>query len=954
MTTETPYSKTDLTFIPSRVELKWQALWERKQVFKYSPDATNPSNNFVMTLPPPNVTGSLHLGHTYMCAIQDAVARFQRMLGKAVLWLPGTDHAGIATQSVVERKLAASGESRQSLGRVGFLDAVWDWTRQHQGRIKKQLDRLGCSLDWSLEFFTMEPRLNRAVNEAFVRLYEKGLVYRQEKIVNMSCALATTVADIEVESAQLEGPTWVEVPGYPQPVQFGVMVYFKYRVAPLPGDDGELFVTVGTTRVETMLGDVAIAVHPDDARHRHLHGRTALHPFVAGRKLPVVCDAVAVDSAFGTGAVKVTPFHDETDFAIAVRMRLAKEIVAASRAIDDRGHICVAGPFYGMHRYQCRSAIVDALKAEGLFVGVEPNKMVLRRCSRSGDVIEPMLRLQWFVRCSPLAEKVLAALDARRLVVLPEPFGETELRRWLDNLHDWCVSRQLWWGHRIPAFYKDGRVKVSTDPVPGWEQDEDVLDTWFSSGLLPFAALPQPPAALPDPLTDVLETGSDILFFWVARMLMLGLELTDKLPFACVLLHGTVRDKTGAKMSKSKGNVLDPLAVIDGVSKEELLAEVDRLPISAADKAQGKALRAKEFPHGIEECGADALRSGLLSYMTGEDCRGINLDVNRVVSHKHFCNKLWNLCRFYRTNAAPFFPASSFADFDAARDLAVLVAEVEGSAQTVTEQWLLSRLAAALQTAFAAYTRFAFAECVQTLFVFAKRDLCDVYVELAKPSFAKKDALAEVRARCLFLAVEGLLRFLHPMMPHITEELWSAHIASVFPDSDCGFLAFQRLGRLSVTVEQVPLVDTAVELAAVYRSFVAALGFDYAQQKLVSVGVLAEHNADVLASLGFALVRNSQPWKRGDNNGIRVFDKAGTQLFVCVDKTKVKSQEINSIRNKERRLKKLLEKHTKKSEKIRSDKVPVAVLEKAKTDKANVEKQHGLLLSVLQSLDLVG
>ncbi|KAJ6837392.1 putative valine--tRNA ligase, mitochondrial 1 [Iris pallida] len=651
---------------PSAVEKSWYAWWETAGFFKA--DATSGKPPFTIVLPPPNVTGALHIGHGLTAALQDTIIRWRRMSGYNTLWVPGMDHAGIATQVVVEKKLMREKKlTRHDIGREKFVSEVWKWKNEYGGTILNQERRLGASLDWSRECFTMDEKRSKAVTEAFVRLYREGLIYRDHRLVNWDCTLRTAISDIEVDHKEIKEETLLKVPGYEFPVQFGVLTSFAY---PLEGGLGEI--VVATTRIETMLGDTAIAVHPKDARYTHLHGKFATHPF-NGRKIPIICDDILVDPKFGTGAVKITPAHDPNDFDVGKRHKL--EFV---NIFTDDGKINSNGgaKFEGMPRFNARVSVLEALHAKGLYRGAQKNDMNLGICSRSNDVVEPMIKPQWFVNCHGMAKAALDAVmdkDNKKIEIIPEQY-EHEWKRWLENIRDWCISRQLWWGHQIPAWYvildddhfKDigsyndhwvvGRsveeaISEANNKYPGRKfeiaQDPDVLDTWFSSGLFPLSVLGWPDdtsdfnAFYP---TSVLETGHDILFFWVARMVMLGMKLGGDVPFTKVYLHPMIRDAHGRKMSKSLGNVIDPLEVINGISLEGLHKRLEEGNLDPNELVIAKQGQVKDFPNGIAECGADALRFALISYTAQSD--KINLDVLRVVGYRQWCNKLWNAIRF--------------------------------------------------------------------------------------------------------------------------------------------------------------------------------------------------------------------------------------------------------------------------------------------------------------------
>lgn len=624
------------SYSPDYVEASWYQWWEKEGFFTPEYHARVPqakNQTFTMCIPPPNVTGTLHLGHALTVAIEDAVVRWKRMQGYRVLWVPGCDHAGIATQSVVEKRLLQDqGRRRQDLSREEFLQEVWTWKNQKGDEIYRQLRRLGASLDWSRACFTMDQGFSDAVTEAFVRLCDSGLIYRSERLVNWSCSLESAISDIEVESQELSGRTLLSVPGYDRKVEFGTMVTFAY---PLDGQDGE--VAVSTTRPETMMGDVAIAVHPDDPRYQAVHGKQCRHPF-ADRLIPIVTDTM-VDMQLGTGAVKVTPAHDHVDFQLSRRHSLPCLTVIAG---DGTMAPSCGQWLEGVKRFDAREKVLEALAEKKLLRGKKDHAMSLPKCSRSGDVIEPLLKKQWFLRCEDMASRAIQAVEDGQLEIIPHLHTKT-WKNWLSNISDWCISRQLWWGHRIPAYQVAFPGSSANQEQERWvwgrseqeardraasqygvapdaltlTQDPDVLDTWFSSALFPFAMLgwPQKTVDLQQFYPNsVLETGSDILFFWVARMVMLGTELTGQLPFKQVLLHSLVRDKHGRKMSKSLGNVVDPLDVISGVSLERLQEKVTAGNLDPRERAVSLEAQRKEFPKGIPECGTDALRFALCSY----------------------------------------------------------------------------------------------------------------------------------------------------------------------------------------------------------------------------------------------------------------------------------------------------------------------------------------------------
>eukprot|EP00970_Alexandrium_tamarense_P018589 scaffold13354_cov181-Alexandrium_tamarense.AAC.2 len=716
----------------------------------------------------------------------------------------GTDHAGIATQSVVEKMIMKqSNQTRHDLGREAFISKVWEWKSEYGNRITTQLRRLGSSVDWSRERFTMDDMCSKAVVEAFNRFHEDGLLYRAERLGNWSCALKSAISDIEVDYIDLDGRTFLEVKTHKGNkndakgrYEFGVLTSFAY-----PIEDSEEQLVVATTRLETMLGDTAVAIHPEDPRYTHLHGKCVVHPF-NGRKIPIVCDKELVDMSFGTGAVKITPAHDPNDYECGKRHNLEFiTVLTPDGAINHNG-----SQFEGMMRYDARIAVEEALKEKGLYKGKEPNKMRLGLCSRSGDILEPMITPQWYVNCSDMAKRSTDAVRNGELKILPVEHEKTWFQ-WLDNIRDWCVSRQLWWGHQIPAWFatkkgEEGVLKTDMKSNDRWivarseevsligliyeedaydkaekllgcsrdeiilERDEDVLDTWFSSGLFPFSVLGWPEetddfkAFYP---TSLLETGLDILFFWVARMVMMGLQLTDKLPFHTVYLHAMVRDKDGRKMSKSLGNVIDPLEVINGCTLETLLEKLEGGNLPPKEVARAKKDQEADFPEGIPECGSDALRFGLLAYTV--QGRDVNLDMKRVVGYRLFCNKLWNATRFALQFVSDFQPTANILE------------ELMGSGKmAIRDKFMISRLMACSETVNDCFANYKFGDSQMAAYSYWMNDVCDVYLELIKPVvYDKSDVNKDNRwaaQATLWVAIEAGLRILHPMMPFVTEELW--------------------------------------------------------------------------------------------------------------------------------------------------------------------------------------
>ncbi|ESO02109.1 hypothetical protein HELRODRAFT_106472 [Helobdella robusta] len=785
-----PGDKKDLSgpmpdsYSPQYVEAAWYAWWEKSGFFKpgygrSSATEPNPNGKFMIVIPPPNVTGSLHLGHALTNSIQDAITRWHRMNGKTTLWNPGCDHAGIATQVVVEKKLWKERKlTRHDLGRKAFVDAIWKWKEEKGDRIYHQLRILGGSYDWDRACFTMDPKLSKAVTEAFVRLHESGIIYRSYRLVNWSCSLKSVISDIEVDKRELTGQTMLSVPGYDEKIEFGVLVSFAY-----PVENSNEEIVVATTRIETMLGDTGVAVHPDDPRYKHLTGKSCVHPFF-DRLLPIVFDDM-VDTQFGTGAVKITPAHDHNDYECGKRHNL--QFINIMKDDGTLNESC--GQFSGMKRFHARKKVLQALKDKGLFRACQNNPMVVPVCSRSKDIIEPLLKLQWFVNCSDMAQKAVDAVRNGDLKIIPDAFEKTWYQ-WLEKCRDWCISRQLWWGHQVPAYFvtiddpyilpgteEDNRFwvsasseeearkkaarrfKVDEDKIT-LRQDEDVLDTWFSAGLFPFSVL-----GWPDPSEDLdffypgslLETGHDILFFWVARMVMLGLQLLGKLPFKEVYLHAMIRDKYGRKMSKSLGNVIDPLDVIRGIQLEDLHKQLYDGNLDPKEIEVAKEGQKAQFPQGIPECGTDALRFGLCAYTS--QGRDINLDVLRVQGYRFFCNKLWNATKFVLTNLTDSFkPLSEF--------------KLTGKESSM-DLWIVSRLCDTVESCNRAFLTYDFPVATTACYNFWLYELCDIYLEHSKPILYGNDEESKTTTReILYSCLETALRLIHPFMPFISEELY--------------------------------------------------------------------------------------------------------------------------------------------------------------------------------------
>ena len=731
------------TYDPHNLEQYWYRTWEKADYF--APKGDGPS--YCIMIPPPNVTGSLHMGHAFQDAIMDALVRYHRMKGERTLWQPGTDHAGIATQMVVERRLNAKGKTRHDLGREAFVEQVWKWKAESGDNITRQLRRMGASLDWGRERFTMDEGLSKAVMDVFVQLYEEGLIYRGKRLVNWDPVLHTAVSDLEVESKEENGHLW----------------HFRYPLA-----DGSGHVVVATTRPETMLGDTAVAVHPNDERYRDLVGKEIALP-LTGRRIPIIADDY-VDPEFGSGCVKITPAHDFNDYAIGTRHNLPMINVFTE---DARINNSPPVQYRGLDRFEARTKVVEDLQALDLVETIEPHKLMVPRGDRSHAVIEPYLTDQWFVRAAPLAEPAVKAVEDGRIQFVPDNWKNTYFE-WMRNIEDWCISRQIWWGHRIPAWYDEhGNIFVARDEEGArakarekhghdvlLTQDTDVLDTWFSSALWPFSTLGWPDDT--DDFkhfypTNVLVTGFDIIFFWVARMIMMGLKFTGDAPFHKIYIHGLVRDAQGHKMSKSKGNVLDPIDLIDGIELEPLVRKRTSGLMQPDMATKIENATRQEFPGGIPAFGTDALRFTFAALAsTGRD---IKFDLNRIEGYRNFCNKLWNAARYVLMNTANKDCGQNGGDV----------------ALSLADRWILNRLQHAIQHTTDAINGYRFDHAAQAIYEFTWSEYCDWYLELSKVIIndaSSTEAQLRGARRTLVQALEALLRLTHPLMPFITEEIW--------------------------------------------------------------------------------------------------------------------------------------------------------------------------------------
>ncbi|EQK98237.1 valyl-tRNA synthetase [Ophiocordyceps sinensis CO18] len=754
---------------PIAVESAWYEWWEKEGFFKpeFTADGkVKDEGSFVIVHPPPNVTGSLHMGHALGDSLQDVMIRWSRMNGKTTLWVPGCDHAGISTQSVVENMLwRRQQKTRHDLGRTKFVETVWEWKEDYHKRINTVLRRMGGSFDWSREAFTMDANLSAAVAETFVQLHEEGIIYRANRLVNWCTKLNTALSNLEVVNKELPGRTLLDVPGYDKKVEFGVIVHFKY---PVEGSDEKL--EVATTRVETMLGDTGIAVHPNDARYKHLVGKFATHPFIEGRKLPIVADEY-VDMGFGTGAVKLTPAHDANDFNLGQKHNLEFiNILTDDGLMNDN-----AGPYKGQKRFDVRYAIQDALKERGLYVDKRDNPMTVPLCDKSKDIIEPIMKPQWWVRMKELAEPAMQVVRDGQIKIKPDA-AERSYFRWLEDINDWGISRhqqtamveggsgvvpedKLWFAGRT----REEAEKKATAALPGkkftLEQDEDVLDTWFSSALWPFSTLGWPnkthdlETLYP---TSILETGWDILFFWIARMITVGLKMTGKIPFKEVYCHSLVRDSEGRKMSKSLGNVIDPLDVIFGTKLEDLHEKLyqGNLPPNEVQKAI--KFQKTAFPDGIPQCGADAMRFTMINATTGGG--DINLEIKVVHAYRKFCNKIFQ--------ATKYVLGSLPQGFTPWKDGAV-------RGKSLAERWILDRMNTAARDINVALAEREFSKSTIIVYRYWYAELCDVYIENSKSII--RDGTDEERnsaIQTLYTALEAALTMIHPFMPFITEEMW--------------------------------------------------------------------------------------------------------------------------------------------------------------------------------------
>ncbi|EPR79857.1 Valyl-tRNA synthetase [Spraguea lophii 42_110] len=809
------------SFIPSYVESSWYQWWEEKGYFKPETleEYQKVKDPYVIPIPPPNVTGKLHIGHSMMIAIQDSIARYKRMKGHPVLYIPGTDHAGIATQTVVEKKLYKEKNlKKEDLGREKFLKSVWEWKELYGNSILEQIKRMGTSVDFSRLSFTLNDMVSSAVVEAFNRFYEKGLIYRDKKLVNWCSKLKTTLSDLEVNHVILKSYEDYLVDG--KKYKFGIIYAFYYKV-------GDEKIEVETTRPETILGDSGLCINPNDKRYMHLKGKYAINP-ITEEQVPIIFDEYA-QMDFGSGIVKLTPAHDFNDFELGKKHKL-KMI----RVIDDNNKMTV-GKYKGMNRFDCREEIIKDLTAKGLFVEKRKYEQTLPICSRSGDIVEPVMKDQWWMNCNEMARKALEVVESGEIELLPVEAFKT-WKNWLINIRDWCLSRQLWWGHRIPAY------KIESGNETEWivarsmqeardqadkkykeytiNQDEDVLDTWFSSGLWPFAILGWPEETddykkyFP---TSILETGSDILFFWVARMVMMSLELTGKIPFKQILLHGIVRDTHGRKMSKSLGNVIDPIFVIEGISlkglNESIMTNLDKDEIKKAIEGQKK-----EYPNGIPQCGADALRFALCSHTSG--IKDINLDVLRVEGYRRFCNKIWNSFKFVEKMI---------------KDAGIeKIEDCDSNEEFI--YWILNQRNETIKKIETCFNSFNFLLATQTIHNFILYSFCDIFIEIVKRKNTKENI------SILFNIFLDILRMIHPFMPFISEEIFQR--LKIYKNDLCESICVDKYPEVIETKSDN--FDIVIKVGKAIRSIIDG-------NKLRNV-IFTTNNKEVIENIEFILI----------------------------------------------------------------------------------------------------
>lgn len=937
---------------PAEIESKHYQNWESQGYFQPDMDLTKPS--FSIQLPPPNVTGTLHMGHAFNQTIMDGLTRYYRMKGCNTAWIPGTDHAGIATQIVVERQLAAQNVSRHDLGREKFLEKVWEWKEVSGGTITQQMRRVGCSADWTREYFTMDDVRAETVTEVFVRLYEQGLIYRGKRLVNWDPVLGTAVSDLEVESVEEQGSMW----------------HIRYPLADNPAEA----VIVATTRPETLLGDVAVAVNPEDERYTHLIGKELILP-LTGRTIPVIVDEY-VEKDFGTGCVKITPAHDFNDYEVGKRhdtrlinvFDLEAKVLANAEVFNFKGEaqpgFALPEKYAGLDRFAARKQMVADLQEQGLLVEIKPHTLMTPKGDRTGSVIEPMLTSQWFVAMSAtpnggepdsefkglsLADKAKKAVDSGTVRFIPENWVNT-YNQWMNNIQDWCISRQLWWGHQIPAWYdNEGNVYVARNQEEaekqagktGLTREEDVLDTWFSSALVPFSTLGWPSetdelkAFLP---SNVLVTGYEIIFFWVARMIMMTTHFTDKVPFKDVYIHGIVRDHEGKKMSKSEGNVIDPVDLIDGIDLDKLLVKRTtglRKPETAPKVEEATK---KLFPEGIPSMGADALRFTMASYASLG--RSVNFDFKRAEGYRNFCNKIWNATNFVLMNTEN-------------QDCGYGATATEPRGYSFPDMWIVGRLNQTIEQVTQAYETYRFDLAAETLYSFVWNDYCDWYLELAKVQLQTGCASRQRATRHTLLRVlEAALRLLHPIIPFITEELWQtvapmcdaktadSIMLARFPEADGGEIVQTAFGQMTVLQDLIGAVRNLRGEMGIQPNVKAPLFVESADD-------LADYLKYLPMMTRLTEAQQVAALPESEDAPVAVCNGARLMLKVEIDK----AAETARLSKEAEKLQKALDKlNAKLSKPGYTEKAPAHLVEKDKADLAELEDKMAKVQTQLSKL----
>lgn len=939
-------------YSPAEIESKHYQNWESQGYFQPDMDLTKPS--FSIQLPPPNVTGTLHMGHAFNQTIMDGLTRYYRMKGCNTAWIPGTDHAGIATQIVVERQLAAQNVSRHDLGREKFLEKVWEWKEVSGGTITQQMRRVGCSADWTREYFTMDDVRAETVTEVFVRLYEQGLIYRGKRLVNWDPVLGTAVSDLEVESMEEQGSMW----------------HIRYPLADNPTEA----VIVATTRPETLLGDAAVAVNPEDERYTHLIGKELILP-LTGRTIPVIADEY-VEKDFGTGCVKITPAHDFNDYEVGKRhdtrlinvFDLEAKVLANAEVFNFKGEaqpgFSLPEKYAGLDRFAARKQMVADLQEQGFLVEIKPHTLMTPKGDRTGSVIEPMLTSQWFVAMSAtpnggepdnefkglsLADKAKKAVDSGAVRFIPENWVNT-YNQWMNNIQDWCISRQLWWGHQIPAWYDEaGNVYVARNQAEaekqagktGLTREEDVLDTWFSSALVPFSTLGWPSetdelkAFLP---SNVLVTGYEIIFFWVARMIMMTTHFTGKVPFKAVYIHGIVRDHEGKKMSKSEGNVIDPVDLIDGIGLDKLLMKRTtglRKPETAPKVEEATK---KLFPEGIPSMGADALRFTMASYASLG--RSVNFDFKRAEGYRNFCNKIWNATNFVLMNTEN-------------QDCGYGATAAEPRGHSFPDMWIIGRLNQTIEQVTQAYETYRFDLAAETLYSFVWNDYCDWYLELAKVQLQTGCASRQRATRHTLLRVlEAALRLLHPIIPFITEELWQtvapmcdaktadSIMLARFPETDGGEIVQTAFGQMTVLQDLIGAVRNLRGETGIQPNVKAPLFVESADD-------LADYLKYLPMMTRLTEARQVAALPESEDAPVAVCNGARLMLKVEIDK----AAETARLSKEAEKLQKALDKlNAKLSKPGYTEKAPAHLVEKDKADLAELEDKMAKVQNQLAKL----